>query len=242
MRSVWLLTRRELQRHLSGAAGLLTGALLLFIEALLFQTVARGHTVHTLDELVRAFFYFSSGTTLVAGALLSMRAYAEEAKAGTDVLWRTAPVSAWQVALSKWLGAALTLWLWQLVSLYMPIWATWPAGVPWGHLAAGTLGMLLLGGVATAAGAWASSLSPAQSVAAIAAGVVLTALVLLWQLRTVIGGELGAFLGAADVFHQHYQPFMRGEVHLKDVVYDVCMTMFFLLLTVHRLSGMRWRA
>jgi ABC-2 type transport system permease protein len=39
----------------------------------------------------------------------------------------------------------------------------------------------------------------------------------------------------------HYRPFMAGKIHLKDVVYYLSVTVFFLSAATRMLESRRWR-
>ena len=52
-------------------------------------------------DVLEDFFYFSSGTTMIAGILLTMRLLAEERQHGTDALLLTAPIQESHIVVGK---------------------------------------------------------------------------------------------------------------------------------------------
>ena len=93
MSTILLLARRELSSYLSTAWGFIILAFVLLIDGLLFNALAMGEAARYSADVLEEFFYFSSGTTMIAGVLLTMRLIAEERQTGTMVLLRTAPIS-----------------------------------------------------------------------------------------------------------------------------------------------------
>ena len=65
---------------------------MLLIDGLLFYGFALTNGPRLSAEVLRDFFFYTSGTTAVAAVLLSMRLFAEERQTGTLVLLSTAPV------------------------------------------------------------------------------------------------------------------------------------------------------
>ena len=115
-----LITRRELSSYLLSATGWLVLGVVLLAQGLLFNAIAMSGERKSFDVL-QLFFYFSSGTTMVASIFISMRVFAEEKQLGTMVLLETSPVSEVQIVLGKFLGAWLFLCLLLAMSLYMPL-------------------------------------------------------------------------------------------------------------------------
>ena len=79
MTAVLHLARRELRSYLNTLWGLRIMAIILVLDGLLFNTFALGSTARLSADVLEDFFYFSSGTTMIAGILITMRLLAEEA-------------------------------------------------------------------------------------------------------------------------------------------------------------------
>ena len=73
MRPVILLARRELATFLNTWWGWAILAMVLLIDGLLFNAFAMGSAPRFSADVLEDFFYFSSGTTMVAGVLITMR-------------------------------------------------------------------------------------------------------------------------------------------------------------------------
>jgi ABC-2 type transport system permease protein len=97
--------------------------------------------------------------------MITMRTYSEEKRSGTIELLLTSPVTDWQIILGKFLGAMGLYAAMLLVTLlYMAILFVY--GNPeWKPMAAGYLGLLLMGGCFISVGLLVSSLTKNQIVA-----------------------------------------------------------------------------
>ena len=235
-----LITRRELSSYLLSATGWLILGVVLLAQGLLFNAVAISGERKSFDVL-QLFFYFSSGTTMVASIFISMRVFAEEKQLGTMVLLETSPVSELQIVIGKFLGAWLFLCLLLAMSLYMPLLVLVNGKVTLGHLFAGYLGLVLLGAACIAIGVLASSLAKNQVLAAVIAGTTIVALLLSYMLAKKVEGTLGDVVGYLDLFDKHYRTFTRGTVKLGSVVYYLSLTYTALLATVAVIGARRWR-
>ena len=83
MSAVFLLVRRELGAYLTPPWGWIILAFVLLIDGLLFNVFALGGREKYSAQVLSEFFYFSSGTTMIAGILLTMRLLAEERQTGS---------------------------------------------------------------------------------------------------------------------------------------------------------------
>ena len=85
MRTIGLLVRRELRSYFDTAWGWTILAMVLILDGLMFNAFALGTRERYSAEVLSDFFYLSSGTTMIAGVLLTMRLIAEERQTGTMV-------------------------------------------------------------------------------------------------------------------------------------------------------------
>ncbi len=240
MSTVWLIARRELQGYLLSPLGYVIIAAILLIDGLLFNGFALGGEKLSY-EVLNLFFFFSSGTTMVASVLISMRLFAEERQTGSLVLLQTSPASEAQLVLGKFLGAYLFLLLLTGLTLYMPLLVLVNGTVTWGHLFTGYLGLALLGAACVALGTLASSLAPTQILAAVIAAVLTVALLVMWMLASKIDGPLGFVVAHLSLFDKHFQPFSRGILTSSAVAYYLSMTYAALLAATAVIGGRRWR-
>ncbi|MBN2800982.1 MAG: ABC transporter permease subunit [Deltaproteobacteria bacterium] len=236
-----LIAQRDISAYLHGITGYIILAAILFLDGVFFNAFALGSGPRYSHEVLEQFFYFSSGTTMIASILISMRAIAEEASTGTDVLLRTSPASEGQVVLGKYLASMAVLALLTLLTLYMPMMILVNGHVSLAHIATGYLGLMLLGSATTAIGVFGSSLFKSQMAAAILSGVMVVTLLLLWLVSQLVDPPFADIFAAAALFDKHFSPFQEGRLLTSGLVYYASLTWGFLTLTTAVLHGRRWQ-
>ena len=232
---------RELRAYFRSPMGWVIAAAVLFIDGLLFNGFAVGSGKRLSSEVVRDFFYFSSGTTMIAGLLLSMRLFAEELQVGTQVLLRTAPLSDWAIILGKFSAAFIYLSLITLSTLPMLMLVDLHGQVSAGHLLAGYSGLLLVAAASVAIGTLASAVADNQVVAAILGAAILVSLLLCWLLARITEPPISDLLSHLSFFDKHFTAFMDGEIRSPDIAYYVGVTWACLLITSGVQRMRRWR-
>jgi ABC-2 type transport system permease protein len=239
--STLLIAGRELRTILRSPFGYIVGAAMLLIDGLLFQGFALGAGPRLSAEVLHDFFYFASGTTMVAAILLSMRLLAEERQTGTFVLLNTAPVEDSEIVLGKFLSAFAFVAMLTLISIYMPLLIFVNGKVSLGHVFVGYLGLLLLGAATVAIGLFGSALAKSQVLAAILGAGILVTLLLLWIVARVTDPPLNGFLAGLALHNERQNAFMKGLLRLENVIFYVAVTYFFLLAATKTLEARRWR-
>lgn len=241
MGNALLIASRELRGFLRSPLAYVVIAIMLLVNGLLYYGVALGGQARLSAEVLRDFFYFSSGTTMVTAILLSMRLFAEEKQTGTFVLLNTAPVRDGEIVAGKFLSAFALVAGFALMTIYMPLLIFVNGRVSPGHIAAGYLGLLLLGAAATAIGTFGSVLVKSQPVAAVIGAVILVVMLVLWMVARETEPPIRDFLTGLALHNARFRPFMLGQVELEHCVYYVSVTWFFLLATTKTLEARRWR-
>jgi ABC-2 type transport system permease protein len=241
MSNVWWIMRRELAAYLRSPAGYIIICVVLVLDGLLFNAFAIGSGAKKSSEVLEAFFYFSSGSILVGSIFVSMRLIAEERQTGTFALLATSPIREWQLVLGKFLSAMTFLTVMTGFTFYMPALVMVNGKVSLGHILAGYLGLLLLGGAAVALGLVASALAPNQLVAAVLGAAVVVVFLLLWLLSRIASPPLDELLAYLSIHDKHFRPFMRGIVSLQDVLFYLSLIYVALLVATRVVEARRWR-
>jgi len=179
---------------------------------------------------------------LLISPALTMRLLAEESRTGTLELLLTAPVRDWSVVIGKFLGA-LGLYVTMMgLTLFYPLLLMLLGGDPdWGPIWSGYFGLLLLGMSFLAVGLFASALTSNQMVSAVIAFVILLLLFVISQVAGGVAVGLSDFLVKLSLSNR-FDPFQRGIIDLKDVVFFLSFTGVVLFLTVQVVEGRRYRA
>lgn len=241
MKSAFLLARRELGAYLNTTWGWSILAMVLLIDGLLFNVFAVGDSARYSADVLEDFFYLSSGTTMVASVLITMRLLAEERQTGTLVLLETAPISEAHIIAGKFLGAYAFLALVTLLTVYMPLLIQINGKVSWEQIGVGYVGLLSLGAATMAIGTFGSAVARNQLLAAVIGGVILVGALLGWLLGRVTEAPVSGILSYLALFDRHYQPFMRGRLNTESLVYYASVTFAFLLLSTRALQSRRWQ-
>ena len=238
---LWLIVRRELGVYLRSPLGFVVMATVLLLDGLLFNVYALGGTEMRSSTVLALFFYFSSGTTMAASLFIAMRAMAEERQTGSAPLLLTAPVRESQIVLGKFLGGWLFLGIVTASTVYMPLLVFVNGTVTAGQIAAGYLGLALLGSACMAIGSLGSALAPNQTLAVLLSAAMMVLLIACWWIGRVSSppmSEVAAFVG---LYHKHMPPFMHGVVSSSHVAYYLLVTYTFLQGSIHVLEARRWR-
>lgn len=241
MNGLLLVARRELGAYVNSLWGYLVISVLLVFDGILFNAFALGTGARYSSDVLEDFFYFSFGTVTVTALLLTMRLLAEERQTGTVVLLDASPLSDWQIVGGKFLSAMVLLAGVVLGSLYMPALIFVEGKVSFGHIGAGTLGLLLVASATAAVGTFGSALASSQLMALVYGAVVTVLMLVAWMLAKVTDAPLNDVFSYMSLFDRHFQPFMRGRINTEDVVFYLSITFVFLLLSTRLISARRWR-
>ena len=241
MNATLLIARRELGSYFRSMSGYVIAAVMLLIDGLLFNVFALGGPDKLSAEVLRLFFEYSSGLTMVAAVLLSMRLIAEERQTGTLVLLTSSPIHDWQIVLGKFLSAFVFLGMILLATIYMPFLIMVNGKVSFGHMFAGYLGLLLLGGAVLAIGTFGSALARTQVLAAIFSGCITITLIICWMLGKVTERPLPDVFNALALWGRHFPPFEMGSIHLRDIAYYLMVVYVALFSAIRVLEARRWR-
>ena len=167
--------------------------------------------------------------------LLSMRLFAEETKSGTREWLLTYPLSDMGVLLGKYGACCLVFATYLAATLPYILFLAWIYPLEWGVLLTSYLGLLLMGASFISLGLFASSLTENQIIAAVFGfGSLLFFWVLGWA-RSLAGPFLGKILEALSLLEQ-MDPFSKGLLDSRALVYTFVFTLFFLFLTLRNLE------
>jgi ABC-2 type transport system permease protein len=241
MTATWLIARRELSAYLRTWTGYIIVAAVLLIDGLLFNVFALGGSEKRSAEVLRQYFFYTSGLVMIACAFLSMRLIAEEKQTGTLVLLTSSPVQDRDIVLGKFLSGMIFLTIMMALTAFMPLMIMVNGKISVGQIAAGYLGLLLYGGAALAIGTFGSAVARTQLLALIISAALLTTMVLLWLVAAITDRPLNEVFLALAIFQRHQTPFQVGVVHLRDVVYYLAVIYFSLFAATRVLEARRWR-
>lgn len=176
---------------------------------------------------------------------ITMRTLAEERKTGTIELLLTRPLTDWDIVLGKFL-ASWVLVIFSILPTVIYYISVYQLGNPIGNIdtpgiIGSYVGLILLGGLFSAIGMLASSLTDNQIVSFIMAvffcfiffdGFEAIANIDVWGTWSLLISQMGI------VFH--YNTLSKGLLDLRDLVYFFSVMAFFLALTFTIISSRKW--
>ena len=255
MKNVWIICKKELKSYFASPIAYLLMAIFAVIFGFFFysataifvvrgmesQMMGRSFPMDVNEWVIRPLLMNASVVGLFLIPMITMRLFAEEKRSGTIELLMTSPVRDSEVIIGKWL-AALILYACILSISAINIAILFAYGSPdWRPILVGYLGLLLQGGCLLAIGTFISTLTRNQI---IAGGAAFAVALLLWVLDWVSAYEQAAWAKVVSYLSvvTHFEPFAKGVIDTKDVVFYVSMIFFGLFLTARSIESLRWRA
>ena len=256
MTNVWVLAKKEIGSYFASPIAYIVlaiwalifgyffySATAIFVDYSMRAMMQRGAAppMNINDFIIRPLLMNVSVIVLFLMPMITMRLFAEEKRSGTIELLLTSPLRDVEIILGKWL-AAMVLYLCLLGITALNIVFLFLHGRPdWRPVLVGYLGLILLGASFLGIGAFISSLTRNQIVAAaLTFGVFLMLWVLDWvtSYSTSTAGKVIAYLSIT----QHFEPFAKGVLELKDAMYYLSVIFLGMFLTLRSMESLRWRA
>jgi ABC-2 type transport system permease protein len=154
---------------------------------------------------------------------VTMRLFSEEMNVGSYEILTTLPVNFVEIIMGKFLAALIFVCVMLLPTFFYAITVTTMGELDWGPVLGGYLGALLLGGVFSAVGLFASSLTRNQIIAfIIGMGICLT-LTLIDKMLFFLPKSMLGFLEymGADF---HFENISKGIIDSRDILYFITIS------------------
>jgi ABC-2 type transport system permease protein len=254
MSNVLTIFRKELNSYFSSPIAYLVLAFFGFLAGYFFyvyvaifvsrgmesQMMGRGMPMDVNEWVIRPLLSNLSVIGLFMIPMITMRLFAEEKRSGTIELLATSPIRDIEVILGKWL-AALVLYACALGVSALSVATLYLYGKPdLAPIVTGYLGLLLQGGALLAVGTFISTTTKNQIIAAF---VTFAVCLILWVLDWVSAYETAGWAKVVAYLSviTHFEPFAKGVLDTKDVVFYLSMIFFGLFLTSRSMESLRWR-
>jgi len=255
MRNILVIFKKELKSYFASPIAYLLLAIFAVIFGFFFysatrffvlqgmqmQMMGRGMAMDVNEYVIRPLLTNASVIGLFLIPMITMRLYAEEKRSGTIELLMTSPVRDLEIVLGKWL-AALVLYISILAISGINIGILYAFGRPdWKPILVGYLGLLLQGGCLLAIGIFISTMTKNQI---IAGGATFAVCLMLWVLDWVSAYDQSAWAKVVAYLSvvTHFEPFSKGVIDSKDVIFYLSMIFFGLFLTTRSVESLRWRS
>jgi ABC-2 type transport system permease protein len=214
---------------------------LFVLQGMQMQMMGRGMPMDVNEQVIRPLLSNASVLGLFLIPMITMRLYAEEKRSGTIELLMTSPVRDLEIVLGKWL-AALVLYAAILGISGINMGILFAFGRPdWKPILVGFLGLLLQGGCLLAVGIFISTMTRNQI---IAGGATFAVCLMLWVLDWVSAYDQSGWAKVISYLSvvTHFEPFSKGVIDSKDVIFYLSMIFFGLFLTARSVESLRWRS
>jgi ABC-2 type transport system permease protein len=235
--------RRELRAYFFSPLAYMVMCFFLLVSGVIFiLLVSQLNDPRSVGGPPLGFFFQASWLMLLLVIpVLTMRLISEEVRSGSIEVLMTAPVTEGQVVAGKFLAAFAfyaALWLPTVVyGLSIHLYEK----VDWGPVAAGYLGVLLIGGFFLSIGVFASSMTRSQLLAAMITVALLLLLFLVSLFEALFNNEtIKQALGFVNVWN-HIEEFATGIVDSRRLIFYLSGTFFFLFLASRALEDKKWR-
>lgn len=255
MKNVFVIFRKELKSYFASPIAYSIMALYAIIFGFFFysavtyfqklafqsQMTGRSFPMNINEMIVRPVLMNVSVIGLFLIPMITMRLFAEEKRSGTIELLMTSPIRDFELILGKWF-AALTLYAVILGVSALNLVFLFAYGKPdWKPILVGYLGLILQGGCLLAIGTFISTLTKNQIIAGVAGFCVS---LLLWVLEWTSAFEATATSKVVAYLSvvTHFEPFSKGVLDSRDVIFFVSAIFLGLFLTARSTESLRWRS
>jgi ABC-2 type transport system permease protein len=255
VKNAWIICRKEMKSYFVSpiAYGLMAffaaiSGYFFYIATAIFvsrgmemQMMGRGMPMDVNEWVIRPLLMNVSVIGLFIIPMITMRLFAEEKRSGTIELLATSPIRDTEIILGKWF-AALLMYACILGISALNVATMFLYGKPdWKPVLIGYLGLLLQGGCLLAIGAFISTTTRNQIIAGVATFAVC---LLLWVFDWVTAYETASWAKVMSYLSvvTHFEPFAKGILETKHVVFYLSMIFFGLFLTSRSMESLRWRS
>jgi ABC-2 type transport system permease protein len=211
-----------------------------FVEQSQRMAMMGGGNVNVNEQMIRGVLQNAAVIILFVMPMITMRTYSEEKRSGTIELLLTSPLTDIEIIVGKFLGA-MGLFCAMLFVTMVDVAILFRLGNPeWRPIAAGYLGLLLMGGCFISVGLLISSLTKNQIVAGF---MTFAVFLMLWVINWLAdssgptGQAVLKFLSITD----HFDDFTKGIIDTQHLVYYLSFITFGLFLTAKSVDSERWR-
>lgn len=239
MRKTLSITSKELKLYFGSPMALIFVGVFLVLTLFVFFWVDSFFARGIADA--RALFAWMPLLMIFLVSALTMHLWSREEDSGNLQVLLTLPARLVELVAGKFLAGLALVALALALTLFLPITVASLGNLDWGPVIGGYLAAMLLASSYIAIGMFVSSRTDNQLVALIGTA----ALCGLFQAvgSPVITDFAGATMG--DLLRQfgtgsRFESIERGVIDLRDLVYYVSLTVFFLALNVLSLDSKRW--
>jgi len=190
---------------------------------------------------VRPLFRWMPVLMIFLVAALTMRQWSEEQRGGTLEVLLTLPVRRASLVWGKFMAVVALIAVALALTLFLPITVSLLGNLDWGPVVGGYLAAILMASAYAAIGLFVSSRTDNQIVALMVTVLICGLLYLLGAsgVTNFVGDALGEVLRGIGT-GSRFESIERGVIDLRDLIYYLSLTAFFLAFNVVSLDAKRW--
>ncbi len=243
MKAFWkqslAITRKELGAYFGSPMALIFVGAFLVVTLFSFFWAETFFARNIAD--VRPLFEWMPVLMIFLVAALTMRQWSEEQREGTLEVLLTLPVRRASLVWGKFMAVAALIALALALTLFLPITVSLLGPLDWGPVVGGYLAAILMASAYAAIGLFVSSRTDNQIVALILTVVICGAFYLVGAsgVTDFVGDAVGEVLRAIGT-GSRFESIERGVIDLRDLIYYLSLTAFFLTANVVSLDAKRW--
>ncbi len=240
---MFALFKKEVQSYFYSPLAYVISALFVLIYSLTFIGWVTNLTKLNLQFSFAAIFYNQFFYFIFLIPMLTMKIFAEERKANTEVLLMSTPLNVFKIVMGKFLAAGTVLFMIMALTIIFPVMTVILGEVRWASLICGYLGFFLWGMGCIAVGMLMSSFTENQIIAAVLGEGAMLLLYFMdrfsqikWmQEKPVISSVLNALSPK-----ERFEGFATGVFRLSDMVFYILFIGVVLCWTMISVEKRRW--
>jgi ABC-2 type transport system permease protein len=233
------IVRKELKSYFNSPIAYIVMGVFVAVMAVLYFFFNGDSATRFAD--LRGYFNYIPWVFILIIPAITMRSWAEERKTGTDEILLTLPFREHELVLGKFIATLILLVIMLLLTAVVPLTLSILGRFEFGQIFGQYLGVLFYGTACLSVGLFVSALTKNQIVAFLASALILFLLVVVNFLNAILSFPpliAGVFNWIS--FRYHFDTLGKGLIELKDLMFFVIMSAFFLYLNIKVLVINKW--
>jgi ABC-type transport system involved in multi-copper enzyme maturation, permease component len=231
-----IIMKRELSSYFSSPIAYIVICMNIIILSLaFFKGLFLGYNFFLYKSAdMRILFLFQSILLTVFIPIITMRLFSEEKRTGSLETLMTLPVTEFSVTMGKTLAAFVTALIVVFPTILIPVLVSFCGKLDINQIIAGYLGIVLLCALFSTIGLFASSITKHQIVS-LFVSLPICAVMMSIYVPFSIPKSIPHFIDEFFKFistYEHFTSISHGIIDTRDLLYFVCLTVFFFCLTV----------
>lgn len=228
--------KREWKAYFTSMLGYVYLTMFLVLSGVMFIVT----NLWNADASMTGFFGSMISWSIFILPILTMRLFSEDKKLKTDQLLLTAPIGIHEMVLGKFFAAVGAFLAGVAVTVIYPIILSFYGNLPVAETISTYIGFILFCGCIISIGAFMSSLTESQIVAAISTYGVMILTMFLGNLSEMVSNSTlsSIFMWLSPL--DRFTDFTMGVLNIGSIIYYISIMAIFLFLTVRVFEKRRW--